>query len=88
MRRYGNVYVKLLFMFLGLFSLSAIRGQIVKIEMISDVHDEAGRLQGFVTKAKTEKPDFVIQLGYLSEDYGYYPKELIFPFVKDRFLFY
>ena len=66
MRHYGSVYVKLLFMFLGAFSVSSVSGQVVKIGMTSDVHDETSRLQQFVTKAKTEKPDFIIQLGDLS----------------------
>lgn len=73
MRSYRSVYRKFLFMVLGLFSLitasaqdSENNGQVIKIGMIADVHDQSERLQAFVTKAKAEKPDFIIQLGDLS----------------------
>lgn len=39
---------------------------VVKIGIIADVHDEPARLQAFIDKAKKEKPDFIIQLGDLS----------------------
>lgn len=39
---------------------------VVKIGIIADVHDEPARLQAFIDKAEKEKPDFIIQLGDLS----------------------
>lgn len=39
---------------------------VIKIGIIADVHDEPQRLQTFIDKAKTEKPDFIIQLGDMS----------------------
>lgn len=37
-----------------------------KIGIISDVHDEVPRLQAFIDQAVKEKPDFIIQLGDMS----------------------
>lgn len=39
---------------------------VVKIGIIADVHDDPQRLQTFIDKAKIEKPDFIIQLGDMS----------------------
>lgn len=39
---------------------------VIKIGIIADVHDQPERLQAFIDKAVDEKPDFIIQLGDLS----------------------
>lgn len=39
---------------------------VIKIGIIADVHDQPERLQVFIDKAVDEKPDFIIQLGDLS----------------------
>lgn len=39
---------------------------VIKFGIVSDVHDEPWRLQAFIGKANDEKPDFIIQLGDLS----------------------
>ena len=36
---------------------------VVKLGIISEVHDQPERLQAFIDKAVEEKPDFIIQLG-------------------------
>lgn len=40
--------------------------KIIKFGIISDVHDDTARIRAFVEQAKIEKPDFIIQLGDLS----------------------
>lgn len=39
---------------------------VIKIGIIADVHDQEQRLQAFIDQAVKEKPDFIIQLGDLS----------------------
>lgn len=46
--------------------INAKNKSVLKIGIIADVHDEPERLQTFIDKAKKEKPDFIIQLGDLS----------------------
>lgn len=38
----------------------------VRIGVITDIHDDVGKLQAFIDDAKSEQPDFIIQLGDLS----------------------
>lgn len=58
------------FILISTLSLKAATGDelasVVKIGIISDVHDQPKRLQAFMDKAMEEKPDFIIQLGDLS----------------------
>ncbi len=58
------------FILISTLSLKAATGDelasVVKIGIISDVHDQPERLQAFMDKAMEEKPDFIIQLGDLS----------------------
>lgn len=42
-------------------------GAVVRIGMIADVHDQPERLQAFLEEAEKQKPDFIIQLGDLSD---------------------
>ena len=41
--------------------------QVVKLGIISDVHDEQGRLKDFIDRARQENPDLILQLGDLSD---------------------
>lgn len=40
--------------------------KIIKFGIIADVHDDTARIRSFIDRAKIEKPDFIIQLGDLS----------------------
>ena len=40
--------------------------KVVKFGIITDVHDDTTRIRAFIDQAKAEKPDFIIQLGDLS----------------------